>query len=219
MSVDVQDRGLGSSPSEKVLCPLFLYFWLPAGKDAFGFATWQSANLAVSKDYYDDLYIPIALQFPKRLKQIDHLKNIIRFFDDRERTKEASFEIKDCELRLRKISAFFKYTPAMNGLSQQIVIDGEFQLFSSGLYCFRLDILTTEKQCGPDEVEAKVLAGTFFKDVIEPMFDLSWEKYLSFKDVSGHRVLTKKVSSDTSNCKSIIFGSEYREKRALYRRS
>jgi hypothetical protein len=196
MSVDVETRGLGSSPSQKVPCPLFLYFWLPAGKDAFGFATWQSANLSVSKDYYDDLYIPIALQFPKRLKQIHHLKNIISFFDDRERTKEASFEIKDCELRLRKISAFFVYTPAMNGLSQQHVIDGEFQFFSSGLYCFRLNILTSEKRCSSDEVEARVLAETFFKDVIEPMFNLSWEKYLSFKDASGHLVLTKKVSPD-----------------------
>ena len=193
-----------SGASEKISSPLFLYFWLPAGKDAFGFKNWQSANLAVAKDYYDDLYIPIALQFPKRLKQIEPLlKNVISFFADRERTKEARFEINDCELRLRKISAFFKYTPAMNGLSQQKVIYGEFQLFSSGLYCFRLDILTTKEQCGADEVEAKLFAGIFLEDVIAPMFDLSWEKYNSFKDVSGHRVLTRKISPDIATAANL----------------
>ena len=96
MSVEEQAGDFASNTSEKEFCPLFLYFWLPAGKEAFGFKNWQNAHLAVGKGYYDDLYIPIALQFPKRLKQVKFpIENVtkefvIKFFDDKEEQKKLS---------------------------------------------------------------------------------------------------------------------------------
>ena len=183
--------------------PFFVYFWLPAGKDAFGFNDWGDAPLCFSGKYYGDVYLPIGLHLAARLREGDLVKEEIFKFTGNK------FSITDSEFGMRKVEEPFVYCPRGDPGAAADPISGMFTLLSSGLYCFRLDIpigsalgkslrIASSLSADANEVEtqagdAKSFAGAFFNDVIHPLLDLGWRKYRAYSDKSGHLVITKKA--------------------------
>ncbi len=200
--------------SQSATIPLFLYFWLPAGKDAFGFAGWKEAKLNVFKDYYRELYTPIGLHFIERCGNLEFSKkggkNGFSF--------DALSGIQDTRVGLlRKVACPFSYNSDLaKDFCATSALKGEFCLWSSGLYSFRFDVPAngaktdaraedSEGNKTPGEATRAAVRGfcdRFFRDVINPLFDLEWQKYLSYVDRSGHLVLTNKSSPDTPQTES-----------------
>ncbi|MGO9484173.1 MAG: hypothetical protein ACLPX9_06280 [Rhodomicrobium sp.] len=184
--------------------PFYVYFWLPAGKDAFGFKGWEDAPLCYSSQYYGDVYSPIALHIASRLNAGELVdKSILEFTGEK-----LSFG--DSEFGMRKIGGPFKYRPRGRSGAPADPISGTFTLFSSGLYSFRLDIpvnsalggaLETAPRTNPNRKTegtqtgyAKEFGEAFFNDVLHPLLDLKWRKNFAYTDKSGHLVITQKPS-------------------------
>lgn len=169
--------------------PLFLFFWLPAGKDAFGFRGWHEAPLNVLGLSHRGIYDPIALYFKEqyaRLSQENAFRDRFEFYPLAGRADMLNPA--DAESSLRKLCGNFRYSPAPSHLAALSVfsankpetpidgivrkyfkafsgpIDGHFTLFSSGLYVWRFDIppisyLTPEASNPVAEEEANTTRG------------------------------------------------------------
>jgi hypothetical protein len=209
ISVDALREGQGKSPKRT---PFFFYFWLPAGKDAFGFRGWDKAPLSVFRNYYEDIYLPIGLQFCQRYKQNDKIDHgTFSFTDELE-------SILDAGLNLRKVQSAFFYNPSQKpDFSVTEQIQGMFHLFSSGLYSFRFDIEIDPERRGELGIGAvRMFLRQFFKDVLQPLFDLEWQKYDAFLDKSGHIVIKEKHRAEPTREKDYKGVLSYYQLELLY---
>ena len=137
MFADATQGGSSNSEALDSTVPLFLYFWLPAGKDAFGFRDWTNAPLCTFDEYYDDIYLPIALNLSARCKAMEFSRSGEVFF----KFEDDLSEVMSAGLDLRKTQSRFCYKPSeVCKFIGNDNITGKFHLFSSGLYCFRFDI-------------------------------------------------------------------------------
>jgi hypothetical protein len=156
--VEYQDSGelVGVSGSESLATARFLYyFWLPAGKDEFGFAKQDEAPLASSVSYKQEREWTIARTFRERSKWLplnqDSIGGMNTF---------GSMEPQDGELGLRKLHFPFSYEPSeaiLSDVIQRGKIDGTAIILSNGLYLWSLNVRYDSEKSSKEEVRKALI--------------------------------------------------------------
>jgi hypothetical protein len=117
---------------------LLYYFWLPAGKDEFGFEAQDYAPLAGTVHYKEEREQTIARSFRQQSRWLAVNHDSIGGMQT-----SGSLEPQDAELGLRKLHFFFTYQPAqaiLKGVVKPGPIEGTTMILSNGLYLWSFRI-------------------------------------------------------------------------------
>jgi hypothetical protein len=153
---------------------LLYFFWLPSGKDEFGYEAYKDAPLQRTTFYREDLERTIA----QHLQTQEH-----RLKGNRESlaglTWRGSLHPQDAELGLRKIEYSFEYEPDRRHLPSSIAagpLTGTGIIMSNGLYLWAFKI---QYERGADEHELReglnaFLIEDFVQRHVDRMFGFGW---------------------------------------------
>ncbi|HZR48423.1 MAG TPA: hypothetical protein VFB06_02795 [Streptosporangiaceae bacterium] len=141
------------------------YFWLPAGKDEFGFAKQDDAPLAGSVSYRDVREWTIAKTFPERTNWL-----AVRHNGSVGGMKiSGSLAAQDGELGLRKLHFPFRYEPSeaiLSGIVKSGPIHGTAIILSNGLYLWSFKVWYDREKSTKENVKKAVK--DFVKDDFVP---------------------------------------------------
>jgi hypothetical protein len=145
------DGPVVTASGESLTTVSFLYyFWLPAGKDEFGFAKQDEAPLANSVSYKKEREWTIARTFRERSKWLALNHGSIGGM-----SAFGSLEPQDGELGLRKLHFPFSYEPSEAILSDVVErgeLEGTAVILSNGLYLWSLSVRYDSKKSPKEEV-------------------------------------------------------------------
>jgi hypothetical protein len=133
---------------------LLYYFWLPSGKDEFGFEAQDQAPLAGTVHYKEDKEQPIARTFRQQSRWLAVNHDSIGGMQT-----SGSLDPQDAELGLRKLHFFFTYQPAqaiLRGIIKPGPIEGTTIILSNGLYLWSFRI-TYDESASEQSVKAALL--------------------------------------------------------------
>lgn len=169
-----QDRNKSNIVHEK----LFYYFWLPAGKDAFGFTEWDEALLNVTGRIKKKGELPISRHIQKKIKDLERDgKSIggVIFHEE--------LFVKPGELFLRKIQTPFTFYLEKNHsielFREKDKLEGLFSVYSNGLYIWQFDIEYDANEFATSDVGKDIehfLNNDFTNRHLHQLLDLSWYK-------------------------------------------
>lgn len=151
---------------------LLYYFWLPAGKDEFGFEAQDQAPLAGAVAYKEFKEETIGRHFREqsRLLALNHdsIGGMTTF---------GSLEPQDAELGLRKLHFPFTYQPSeaiLDGVIPPDPIKGTTIILSNGLYLWSFRV-TYSKNASDESVRAalvRFIKQDFVENCIRRLFDV-----------------------------------------------
>lgn len=167
MEYQDSDRPVDVAGDELLTTVSFLYyFWLPAGKDEFGFAKQDDAPLAGSVSYKKEGEWTIARTFRERSKwlaQDDGSIGGMRI--------SGLLEPQDGELGLRKLHFPFTYEPSeaiLNDAVERGKIKGTAIILSNGLYLWAFRVRYDARNSSKEEVRKALVR--FVKEDFAPNY-------------------------------------------------
>jgi hypothetical protein len=155
-----------NSCSEQKLASLAVYFWLPAGKDAFGVAGWDTHYrinpLIGKKKGWEN---PIGINFLEKMRDgkgniPNNIRNCYSYFSEIE---------PNLEFASRGLASKFSYFSR----SIKNEIKGEFRLWSVGVYLW---VLGVPEYCLSNQSTIMDIASEFFNTHILEMVHGGWGK-------------------------------------------
>jgi hypothetical protein len=145
--------------------PVFLFFWLPAGKNAFGSEHWARQPLNIISDLKADMERPICAHFAEKVQE--HHKKL-EILDD------ASIQKSD-EFATSKIEFRFRYCCSKPAFPAGVTtVPGVFRLFSNGLYLWQFDMPGSAFSDGGRADVVRFLKEDFMINYIEDLFHCAW---------------------------------------------
>lgn len=138
---------------------LLYYFWLPSGKDEFGFEAYDDAPLRPTTDYRQAFERTIARHLEAQEKRLKGNHASLAGL-----TWRGSLRPQDAELGLRKIEFSFDYEPDRTHLPDYIAagpLSGTAIIMSNGLHLW---VFKIHYEAGTDETDMRESLNTFLRE-------------------------------------------------------
>ncbi len=149
---------------------LLLYFWLPAGRDEFEFASCDYSPFRNAAKYRDDIEETIAKRLMGKLP--DNSPGMLLSGDP---------HLQDAALGLRKVEFEFRYERAPQVLNFPNELTGSALILSNGLYLWRFDFEYPSELSDKEVAEAAkgFLREDFVERHIARLFKFEWAEHES----------------------------------------
>lgn len=192
-AIDTVRRVTESAPTSETweTVNLHYFFWLPAGKDEFGFGEYSQAPLYKTALYRKQLEQTISARLTEQMNALrDPATNKLAFMEP------TTPNIRDAELGLRKVHFTFDYEPSRDGLDGLIrsgsLIKGTGVVLSNGLYlwAFRIEY-RREREAELRQILERFLVEDFIERHVRRVLDFDWVADQTTDAISRyHGVLT-----------------------------